>query len=61
MSFGFYVKSDAWNGAERTLRSVDLQEISIIEANGAAYPQTSAEARNTCTGIARLRLLLRSV
>jgi HK97 family phage prohead protease len=61
MSFGFYVKSDAWNGDERTLRSVALQEISIIEANGAAYPQTSAEARNTSTGAARLRLRLRSV
>jgi HK97 family phage prohead protease len=61
MSFGFYVKSDAWNGSERTLHSVDLREISIIEADGAAYPQTSAEARNTNAGINRLKLRLRSV
>ena len=61
MSFGFYVKSDAWSGSERTLHSVDLREISIIEADGAAYPQTSAEARNTRAGINRLKLRLRSV
>lgn len=61
MSFGFYVRSDAWNGSERTLHSVDLREISIIEADGAAYPQTSAEARNTNAGINRLKLRLRSV
>ena len=61
MSFGFYVKSDAWSGSERTLHSVDLREISIIEADGAAYPQTSAEARNTHAGINRLKLRLRSV
>jgi hypothetical protein len=61
MSFGFYVREDAWNGAERTLRAVDLREISIIEADGAAYPQTSTEARTLTPGLARLRLRLRSV
>ena len=61
MSFGFYVRADSWNGSERTLRSVDVQEISIIEADGAAYPQTSAEARNLAAGFARVRLRLRSV
>ena len=61
MSFGFYVREDAWNGAERTLQAVDLREISIIEADGAAYPQTSTEARTLTPGLARLRLRLRSV
>lgn len=59
MSFGFYVRSDAWNGTERTLAEVDLREISIVE-NG-AYPQTSAEARNLSPGLARLRLRLRAI
>lgn len=61
MSFGFFVREDSWTGSERTLRSVDLREISIIEAEGAAYPQTSTEARNLTPGIARLLLRLRSV
>lgn len=61
MSFGFYVREDSWNGNERTLRAVDLREISIIEAEGAAYPQTSAEARTLSSGVARLRLRLRSL
>ena len=60
MSFGFYVRDESWNGSERTLRAVDLREISIIEAEGAAYPQTSTEARTLATGVARLRLRLRS-
>lgn len=59
MSFGFYVRSDSWNGSERTLSEVDLREVSIVE-NG-AYPQTSAEARNLSPGLARLRLRLRAI
>jgi phage head maturation protease len=57
MSFGFFVRSDAWNGSERTLREVDLREVSIVQ-NG-AYPQTSAEARTYSPALARLRLRLR--
>ncbi len=57
MSFGFFVRSDAWNGSERTLREVDLREVSIVE-NG-AYPQTLAEARTYSPALARLRLRLR--
>jgi HK97 family phage prohead protease len=60
MSFGFYVRADDWNGNERTLRNVELREISIIEAGGAAYPQTSAEAR-TKSPDPRLILRLRSI
>ncbi len=61
MSFGFYVRDESWNGSERTLRAVDLREISIIEAEGAAYPQTSTEARNLTPSMARIRLRLRSL
>jgi hypothetical protein len=57
MSFGFYVRSDAWEGDQRTLKDVDLREVSLVE-NG-AYPQTSAEARTHSPGLARLRLRLR--
>jgi HK97 family phage prohead protease len=59
MSFGFYVRKDAWDGSERTLLDVDLREVSIVE-NG-AYPQTSAEARTFSPALARLRLRLRSL
>jgi hypothetical protein len=59
MSFGFFVRSDAWTGSERTLTEVDLREVSIVE-NG-AYPQTSAEARTYSPGLARLRLRLRTL
>lgn len=57
MSFGFFVRSDTWNGSERTLREVDLREVSIVQ-NG-AYPQTLAEARTYSPALARLRLRLR--
>ena len=57
MSFGVYVRSDAWEGSERTLKDVDLREISIVESG--AYQQTSAEARTHSPGLARLRLRLR--
>lgn len=47
MSFGFYVRDDAWaeedGVAVRTLRDVDLFDVSIVTFP--AYPQTSAEAR----------------
>jgi HK97 family phage prohead protease len=59
MSFGFFVRSDAWNGSERTLKEVDLREISIVETG--AYGQTSAEARTYSPGLARLRLRLRTL
>jgi HK97 family phage prohead protease len=57
MSFGFNVIADSWSGSTRTLTQVRLLEVSIVE-NG-AYPQTSAEARNLQSGLARLRLRLR--
>ena len=58
MSFGFYVRKDAWEGSERTLLDVDLREVSIV--TDGAYPQTTAEARNHDRALARLRLRLRS-
>lgn len=46
MSFGFRVPDggDSWSGRDRTLRSVDLREISLVEVG--AYAGTSAEARS---------------
>ena len=43
-SFGFKVRShgDIWNGNVRTLKDVDLHEISIISAK-AAYEKTALE------------------
>lgn len=59
MSFGFYVRSDQWNGSDRTLTQVDLREVSIVEAG--AYPQTSAESRTLCRLASALRLRLRTL
>lgn len=59
MSFGFFVKRDSWAGSERVLEAVDLREISIVA--DPAYPQTQVEARTHTSGMARLRLRLRSV
>lgn len=59
MSFGFMVRDEAWKGSERTLKDVDLREVSIVE-NG-AYPQTLAEARTYSPALVRLRLRLRSL
>jgi len=43
MSFGFNVVKDDVSQGVRTLRAVDLAEISLVER--AAYPQASADAR----------------
>jgi HK97 family phage major capsid protein/HK97 family phage prohead protease len=45
MSFGFRVPEggDSWSGQQRTLKAVDLREISLVEVG--AYSGTSAEAR----------------
>lgn len=47
MSFGFYVRQDEWedtpDGLVRTLRDVDLFDVSIVSYP--AYVETSAEAR----------------
>ena len=48
MSFGFYVRQDEWTeepdfGLVRTLRDVDLFDVSVVTYP--AYPATSAEAR----------------
>ena len=44
MSFGFTIPDggDEWNGARRTLRAVELREISVVSA-WPAYPDTAAE------------------
>lgn len=47
MSFGFRVPKggDEWKGDLRTLRQVDLAEVSVVQA-WPAYPQTSVDPRN---------------
>lgn len=46
MSFGFTVDADGeeWRADRRTLRSVTLHEISVVQAHP-AYPETSVQAR----------------
>lgn len=44
MSFGFHVIDDALVGNKRTLKNVELFEVSLVERG--AYPQTSAHARS---------------
>jgi uncharacterized protein len=47
MSFGFTVPKggDEWQGNKRTLRTIDLREVSIVSA-WPAYPQTSIAVRS---------------
>jgi hypothetical protein len=46
-SFGFVCRSEAWQGQRRTLKDVDLREISIVAQP--AYPQTSVAVRSRQT------------
>lgn len=50
MSFGFRVPAggDSWTGNRRTLRTIDLKEISIVSA-WPAYPDTSIALRSRPT------------
>lgn len=63
MSFGFVVPSggDSWQGERRTLRSVDLREISVVSAHP-AYPDTSLALRSrpypTAAAARRRRLIM---
>jgi len=47
MSFGFRVPKggESWNGKRRTLRTIDLREISIV-SSWPAYPDTSLALRS---------------
>ncbi|GAB5375006.1 MAG: HK97 family phage prohead protease [Acuticoccus sp.] len=60
MSFGFTVPAggDTWNGERRTLRTVNLKEISVVQA-WPAYPNTEVAVRAQRRGdIARRRALI---
>lgn len=61
MSFGFMVPKggDVWNGNKRTLRTVDLKEISVVSA-WPAYPNTeiALRARQGLGSDRRLRALI---
>lgn len=50
MSFGFMVPKggDSWTGERRTLRTVDLKEISVVQA-WPAYPDTELALRSRAT------------
>lgn len=57
MSFGFQVREDAMDGTSRTLKDVELLEVSLVER--AAYPQTTVASRSVIsqlTGRTALRL-----
>jgi len=45
MSFGFVATDETWDGEVRTLRDVDLHEISVVSA-WPAYQQTEMSLRN---------------
>ncbi len=61
MSFGFRVPpgGDEWRGDRRTLRRIDLHEISVVTSHP-AYAATTVEARaaGQCLELARKRLRL---
>lgn len=61
-SFGFIVPpgGDSWNGNKRTLRSVDLREISIVSA-WPAYPSTTVNARSRTPELNRVRLFMETL
>ena len=44
-SFAFTVRRDRWDGERRTLESVDLHEVSIVQS-WPAYPSTIVQARS---------------
>ncbi|MGE4324157.1 MAG: HK97 family phage prohead protease [Sphingobium sp.] len=56
MSFGFTVPKggESWQGETRTLRAIDLKEISIVQA-WPAYPDTEIALRSRCHGVNALR------
>jgi hypothetical protein len=59
MSFGFLVPPDgeSWSGRTRTLRVIDLREISVVSA-WPAYPETSVNARAKTPALNNARLFL---
>jgi HK97 family phage prohead protease len=54
MSFGFLVPEggDTWAGRKRTLRKIDLREISVVQAH-AAYPDTEIALRRAAAHLDR--------
>ena len=59
MSFGFSVPKggDEWSGLHRTLRAINLHEISVITSHP-AYAATTVEARAAAHSLELLRLRL---
>ena len=59
MSFGFTTPKggDEWRGTHRTLRTINLHEVSVITSHP-AYTATTVEARNAAHSLELLRLRL---
>ena len=62
MSFGFFVPEDGddWQGDKRTLKNVDLREISVVSA-WPAYKGTTVNARSATPRLDQLRRYLETV
>lgn len=60
MSFAFVPVDEQWEGRRRTLRSVDLKEISVVSAHP-AYPSTEVSVRTLQPRRARLARYLETV
>lgn len=62
MSFGFTVPQggEAWQGEHRTLRTVNLKEVSVVSA-WPAYPDTSLALRGRQVALAPRAALLREI
>lgn len=57
MSFAFLPVDEEWNGERRTLKAVNLLEISVVNA-WPAYDGTSVQARAATPRLNRLRRFL---
>lgn len=60
MSFGFNVTDEQWHGDKRELRSVDLREISVVNA-WPAYDGTSVDARAAQPRLSAARRYLETI
>lgn len=60
MSFGFAVRDEDWNGRRRTLRAVELGEVSVVHSFP-AYDGTSVTARFACPRRSRAKRYLETL
>ncbi len=62
MSFGFHVPEggQSWQGSKRTLKRIDLAEVSVVSA-WPAYQQTTVEARRKTPGVNKINRFLETI